>query len=987
MFAKRFLTRGTLFLGVATSCCLSLPAHAGHGKVAGRVVDEAGEALVGAAISCEVAGRNLGTVTDEEGRYFILGMPPGSFAVQASYVGHQAVRQTDVVVRLDLTTELDFELATVALPGQVLTVTAERPAIERTLTSTRQHIAAAELNNTMPVSDLQDLIDTTPSSFRGFIRGGRKSDSKLLIDGIDVSDTYFRSGEGSGVFSPYTAATRSTAGEFSSVGINASSIQSVDLISGTFNAEYDAASAGVINVVAKEGGESFAGRLFIRTSPGTKNAGPDVYNDLDSYLAARDALLTSTHEDGSANEENREKGALYGFDRSTIDAVGYGDDIRTETELSLGGPLGARSRYQFTGRFLNDHGHFANSLNRSARYSLKLTHRPSDAVKLTGNLMIDDAGKLGGWVNRDFNGRFKFYPQGAIGNKKLGAMAYAGLTHVLSPQTYYELKISQLNRASEFGFSDDNGDGRVDLGENGDFITIDNAAESEKYLGVGGSAVDPDGNFTYFTSDPGNEKFFRLPNSDAQYRVGQPGFYYEEIKRNVTQLKADITHQLNYHHQLKGGLLYRYHALDQFQQRTQVRVIFDPKFPFETTKYALNPTEFALYAQDKIEFEGVIVNAGLRLDAFDPGAQKLADFFVPSHQDTLASGQIVRVANLGEDAAVKWFWQPRLGISHPITDTAALHYSWGLFYSPQAFSWLFDEYGTFANPSLPNVRDVDAKPPTSTAYEMGLQWGLHPDYKLDVTAYYRDIDNYGTTSYAINPDPEAAVGFGSYSFITSFGYADSRGIEVSLLKRPAGRISGRASYSFSYIKAAGGAGDTTPFPDKRSYAYAAGDREIPLDDRTAFNTIERNVNGGNNALTSGYDRTHQLSISLLARLGMAFDLAAVSTWDSGFQYQLVETSNDPRERQTRRAPVNFTTAVRLTRGFEFGGLGTGVFLEVANLFDRENIIAFDNYDVDSQKLWEEKEDPTGALNRAFSSSNQPLYDPPRQISMGVSVDF
>ena len=160
----------------------------------------------------------------------------------------------------------------------------------------------------------------------------------------------------------------------------------------------------------------------------------------------------------------------------------------------------------------------------------------------------------------------------------------------------------------------------------GNFIRIDTAAESELYLGVGGSAVDADGNFTFFTSDPGNEKFFTLGFSNNQYRFGQPGFYYEELKRNVTQLKADLTHQYNFNHQLKTGLLYRRHTLDQFQQRTQVKVIYDPNFPFETTAYTLNPVETALYVQDKIEYEGVIVNAGVRLDMFNPGAQVLADF-------------------------------------------------------------------------------------------------------------------------------------------------------------------------------------------------------------------------------------------------------------------------------------------------------------------------------------------------------------------------
>jgi hypothetical protein len=168
--------------------------------------------------------------------------------VKGTFVGYQVVKQTGVKISLDLTTEVNFALQSQAIAQDEMIVVAERPAVEKTQTSSRTSINAAELNNTMPVADLQDLVDTAPSSYRGFIRGGRKSETKIIVDGIDISDTYFRAGEGSGVYSPYTSSNRSTGGKFGAVGINASSVQSLDVIAGTFNAEYDAASAGVINI-------------------------------------------------------------------------------------------------------------------------------------------------------------------------------------------------------------------------------------------------------------------------------------------------------------------------------------------------------------------------------------------------------------------------------------------------------------------------------------------------------------------------------------------------------------------------------------------------------------------------------------------------------------------------------------------------------------------------------------------------------------------
>jgi hypothetical protein len=268
-------------------------------------------------------------------------------------------------------------------------------------------------------------VNTTAGAFRGFIRGGRKADTKVLVDGIDVSDTYFRAGEGRGVYSSYTATQRSSGDEFTAVGINQSTVQALDVISGTFNAEYDAATAGIINVVTKEGSGELDVSVFYRTSPGTKNAGPDVYDNpytdvggtaidgiLDRYIAERDALLNSTTVvDGATVPDDAKvaQGQLYTFDKSRIDEVGYGDDLGHELEVAISGPLTSNGGFFLSTRFSDQPGTMPNVDNRSLRHTAKLTYNVSNSMKLTGSLMIDDGGLYGGFVNRDFNSKFIFY--------------------------------------------------------------------------------------------------------------------------------------------------------------------------------------------------------------------------------------------------------------------------------------------------------------------------------------------------------------------------------------------------------------------------------------------------------------------------------------------------------------------------------------------------------------------------------------------------
>ena len=975
---------------------VAVPAFAGNGKIAGKVLDASGQPLVGASVSTTVAGGlKAGTTTDEEGQYFILNVPPGSYSVQASYVGHQSIEKTDAKVRLDLTTTIDFELATQAVIGELVTVTAERALVEPSLTTSRATIGADEINNTMPVSDLQELINTTPSVFRGYIRGGRKGEAKVLIDGIDVSDTYFRAGEGAQTWNPYVDVNRTTGNEFAAVGINASTVQELDIISGTFNAEYDAASAGVINVVTKEGGDAISGRLFIRRGlVGTKNAGPDVYDSIGDTETGKSYydLYTKARTDLLASEDAADKAKANDYYVFDPDNVTYGDNGATEVELSLGGPLPVpRTNFFLTIRSLNDEGRLPNEINKSQRYSLKLTHQATDAIKLTGSVMIDDGGELGGWVNRDFSGKYAYYPQGAIGNRKLGTMAYLGYSHVLSPSTFYEFKISRVTRGSEFGYSDDDGDGIVEKGEDGDFIFIESLVESQKYLGVDGSGADADGNFTFFNTNPGNSVNFDLFGTN-QYRLAQPGFYYEDLQRDVLQLKGDLTSQINYNHQLKTGFLYRAHNISKLMQRTQITVTYS-NLPFEILDYERSPKEMAWYLQDRIEYGGVIANAGLRIDGLNVDGEQIADPFHPSQEAeyTYSSGEKQTYRSpirTGKAVATKWFVQPRLGISHPISETAAMHYSWGKFYSPPSFSNLYDDYSSFTNPAWPTLYDVEADPTTATAYEMGLHYSFHPEYVLDVTAYYRDIENYGRLGLVMSP---ADAGFATYTFNTSGGYADSRGLEVSVERRPGSGISGRVNYAYSYIKASRNGNNATPFPNKTSFTVNAETDiaafDVALDNKESFNTYEANVNGGGNPLVSGYDRAHRLGLSLMAELPAEVMLSLITTAESGFHYNITATTEDPRARESDRAPWNIRSDLRFSRGIAVAGQKIGAFLEVRNLLDRENILTWDNHNIPSTTKWEEDQDPTGDLNRAFTKQSQAIYDSPRLVSLGLTIDF
>jgi hypothetical protein len=588
--------------------------------------------------------------------------------------------------------------------------------------------------------------------------------------------------------------------------------------------------------------------------------------------------------------------------------------------------------------------------------------------------------------------RFKFFDQGNARKESLAITGYGVWTHALSSSTFYEIRASQTNSRRRWGYSDDNGNGIVEPDESGDFIKINTKADMVKYFGKDGKGVRDDKTLTFFNTDPGNDASNRTGFGSDQLAIDRPGFYYEELKTNFTNIKADLTSQVNFHHQIKTGGQWRRHTISDFQQRTQVRAIFQIDFPFEETDYTIHPQEFGAYLQDRIEYEGVVVNAGLRVDGFDVGVKQFGNFFAPVRADTVAKGDgrlVRRLQDRTKDIPVTWSVSPRLGISHPISDVATMHYAWGKFSQPPQFSLLFENFGVFSNPSLPFVQDAAADPPRATAYEMGVQFSFLKNYTADITAYYRDIENYGRIGYAINPI--AGQGFGSYTYVTSGGYADSRGIEISIEKRPAKHFSGRATYTFSYIKQSADASAISP--NKTSYS-AAADATIPFGDRRQFNTFELNVGGGGNALAGGFDRTHRITLTLMIGLPLGIDLNTITTASSGFFYALSQTATDPRGREIKTGPWSNRTDLRAEKIFGNASL----FFEARNLLNQENILSFDNFNNDSVRLWEQSmkdwrdgkidtPNPKGTMNRATTNDGVPIYDIAREIYAGLSYSF
>ena len=96
----------------------------------------------------------------------------------------------------------------------------------------------------------------------------------------------------------------------------------------------------------------------------------------------------------------------------------------------------------------------------------------------------------------------------------------------------------------------------------------------------------------------------------------------------------------------------------------------DDKTTTRHHNYTNEPIEAALYLQDKIEFNEIVINAGLRYDYFDSRG------YLPSVLDEKSGN---RLSAPLKRARVKQQFSPRFGLAFPISDEGVIHFSYGHF--------------------------------------------------------------------------------------------------------------------------------------------------------------------------------------------------------------------------------------------------------------------------------------------------------------------
>jgi outer membrane receptor protein involved in Fe transport len=316
-------------------CLLGMTAawSANFGKVSGRVVDKAsGEPLPGANII--IQGSTLGAVSDTQGYFVVLQVPPGLYSVQAKVLGYAPMRIDQVVVATNRIATLAFALTQTSLVAEAVEIIGQRPVIEKDITATSRSVSDRDIA-VMPTNTVSEVLQAQPgvvSSGGLHIRGGRSGEITYYMDGIPLVDPLF---------------TEINSSEI----INRDAISEMQVISGTYSAEYGNSMSGIINITTKEGGDRLRADLNYKGSGIGLEKPSDEYNRTIFRGSLSGSLVPKTSFFLSGSYDDRDNYLPWGFRREGSAFVKLTDRHIKNIKLNLGVNLSMGKRKSYSHAF------------------------------------------------------------------------------------------------------------------------------------------------------------------------------------------------------------------------------------------------------------------------------------------------------------------------------------------------------------------------------------------------------------------------------------------------------------------------------------------------------------------------------------------------------------------------------------------------------------------------------------------------------------
>jgi hypothetical protein len=227
------------------------------GSIQGTVLDERGGAVPDASVEAKNEDTNLSknVVTDSEGRFAFLSLPPGRYTVTVMKAGFATLVQTDATLTVGQAMTLPVTMKVSAVEEKIVV------ASSQDFFDTASTVSSSTLNQ-LSVSEtpilgrkFEDLLTLTPgvSIVQGpdgdeiSFNGQRGIFNNISLDGGDYNNGFF--GEQMG-------------GQRAAIDITLDAVKEFQVVASGANAEFGRTAGGVVNVITKSGTNDVHGSAF-----------------------------------------------------------------------------------------------------------------------------------------------------------------------------------------------------------------------------------------------------------------------------------------------------------------------------------------------------------------------------------------------------------------------------------------------------------------------------------------------------------------------------------------------------------------------------------------------------------------------------------------------------------------------------------------------------------------------------------------------------
>lgn len=250
------------------------------GAVVGTVVDSSGAVVPGATVKIEGGSVNRFEVSDANGRFAFVAIPPGTYKLSANLSGFGPAAAEGVAVSVGKTATVNFTLTAGAV-SELVTVVGAATRLDVAQTTIQTNVTSQTIELLPKGTNMGSLFKLAPAaraeslSGQFQVDGASGSENSFMLDGLETSN--FRTG---------VLNTNNN--------LPVDLIQEIQIKTSGFNAEFGGATGGVISVVTKSGTNAFHGVIGSDIEPSGIQGNPRQI--LNSFRSGTGAAFVQVNE-------------------------------------------------------------------------------------------------------------------------------------------------------------------------------------------------------------------------------------------------------------------------------------------------------------------------------------------------------------------------------------------------------------------------------------------------------------------------------------------------------------------------------------------------------------------------------------------------------------------------------------------------------------------------------------------------------------------